>query len=37
LIDRIGTAALVVSAGLMLAAFASLFALRSRKTAAAPI
>ncbi|MFZ2005750.1 MAG: MFS transporter, partial [Stellaceae bacterium] len=37
LIDRIGTAALAVSAGLMLAAFASLFALSSRKTVAAPI
>ena len=37
LIDRIGTAALAVSAGLCLAAFASLFALSSRKTAAAPI
>jgi MFS family permease len=37
LIDRIGTAALAVSAGLCLAAFASLFALSSRNTAAAPI
>ena len=37
LIDRIGTAALAVSAGLCLAAFASLFALSSRQTAAAPI
>ena len=37
LIDRIGTAALAVSAGLCLAAFASLFALSSRRTAAAPI
>lgn len=37
LIDRIGTASLAVSSGLMLAAFATLFALSSRKTAAAPI
>jgi MFS family permease len=37
LIDRIGTAAIAVSAGLCLAAFASLFALRSRRPAAAPI
>jgi MFS family permease len=37
LIDRIGIAALAVSTGLCLAAFASLFALSSRKTAAAPI
>ena len=37
LIDRIGTAAIAVSAGLCLAAFASLFALRSRTTATAPI
>ena len=37
LIDHIGTAALAVSAGLCFAAFASLFALNSRKTAAAPI
>jgi MFS family permease len=37
LIDRIGTAAIAVSAGLCLAAFASLFALRSRSPAAAPI
>jgi MFS family permease len=37
LIDRIGTAAIAVSAGLCLAAFASLFALRSRATVAAPI
>jgi MFS family permease len=37
LIDRIGTAAIAVSAGLCLAAFASLFALRSRQPAAAPI
>ncbi len=37
LIDRIGTAALAVSAGLCLAAFVALFALSSRKTAAAPI
>jgi MFS family permease len=35
LIDRIGTAAIAVSAGLMVAAFASLFALRSRAAAAA--
>jgi len=37
LIDRIGTAAIAVSAGLCLAACASLFALRSRGTVAAPI
>ena len=37
LVDRIGTAALAVSAGLCLAACASLFALRSRAAAAAPI
>jgi MFS family permease len=37
LIDQIGTAAIAVSAGLCLAAFASLFALRSRATLAAPI
>jgi MFS family permease len=37
LIDRIGTAAIAVSAGLCLAAFASLFALRSRAVAPAPI
>ncbi len=37
LIDRVGTAAIAVSAGLCLAAFASLFALRSRSPAAAPI
>ena len=37
LIDRIGTAAVAVSAGLCLAACASLFALRSRPTVAAPI
>jgi hypothetical protein len=37
LIDRIGTAAIAVSAGLCLAAFASLFALRSRAAAPAPI
>ncbi len=37
LIDRIGTAAIAVSAGLCLAACASLFALRSRRTVAAPI
>lgn len=37
LIDRIGTAAIAVSAGLCLAACASLFALRSRSPAAAPI
>jgi hypothetical protein len=37
LIDQIGTAALAVSAGLCFAAFAALFALNSRKTAAAPI
>jgi hypothetical protein len=35
LIDRIGTAAIAVSAGLCLAAFASTFALRSRSPAAA--
>ena len=37
LIDRIGTAAIAVSAGLCLAACVSLFALRSRGTVAAPI
>ena len=37
LIDRIGTAALAVSAGLCIAAFAALFALSSRSTEAAPI
>jgi hypothetical protein len=37
LIDRIGPAAIAVSAGLCLAACASLFALRSRQTIAAPI
>jgi MFS family permease len=37
LIDRIGTAAIAVSAGLCLTACASLFALRSRPTVAAPI
>jgi MFS family permease len=37
LIDRIGTGAIAVSAGLMLAACASLFALRSRRTVAASI
>jgi len=37
LIDQIGTAAIVVSAGLCLAACLSLFALRSRRTVAAPI
>jgi MFS family permease len=37
LIDRIGTGALAVSAGVCLVALASLFALSSRKTAAAPI
>jgi hypothetical protein len=37
LIDRIGTAAIAVSAGLCLAACVSLFALRSRSPAAAPI
>jgi hypothetical protein len=37
LIDRLGTAAISVSAGLCLAAFASLFALRSRAAVPAPI
>lgn len=37
LIDRFGAAAIVVSAGLCIAAFASLFALRSRAAAPAPI
>ena len=37
LIDRMGTAAVAVSAGLMLTACASLFALHSRAPAAAPI
>jgi MFS family permease len=37
LIDRIGAASIAVSAGLCLAACASLFALRSRPTVAAPI
>lgn len=37
LIDRMGTAAIAMSAGLCLAACASLFALRSRAAAAAPI
>ena len=37
LIDQIGTAAITVSAGLCLAACASLFALRSRAAATAPI
>jgi MFS family permease len=37
LIDRLGTAAIAVSAGLCLAACASLFLLRSRSPAAAPI
>jgi MFS family permease len=37
LIDRAGTAAIAVSAGLCLAAFASLFLLRSRSPAPAPI
>jgi MFS family permease len=37
LLDDIGVGAVALSAGLMLAAFASLFALRSRRTAAAPI
>jgi hypothetical protein len=37
LLDRVGAGAVVLSAGLMVAAFASLFALRSRSPAAAPI
>jgi MFS family permease len=37
LLDSVGVGAVTLSAGLMLAAFASLFALRSRQTAAAPI
>ena len=37
LLDRVGVGAATLSAGLMLAGFASLFALRSPRTAAAPI
>ena len=37
LLDRVGAGAVVLSAGLMVAAFVSLFALRSRSPAAAPI
>jgi MFS family permease len=37
LLDKAGIGAVALSGGLMLAAFASLFALRSRQTAAAPI
>jgi MFS family permease len=37
LLDKVGAGAVALSAGLMLAGFASLFALRSRQTAAAPI
>ncbi|HEU0217980.1 MAG TPA: MFS transporter [Stellaceae bacterium] len=37
LLDHVGDGAVVLSAGLMLAAFASLFALRSRSAAPAPI
>jgi hypothetical protein len=37
LLDKAGVGALALSAGLMLAAFGSLFALRSRQAAAAPI
>jgi predicted MFS family arabinose efflux permease len=37
LLDHVGAGAVVLSAGLMVAAFASLFALRSRSPAAAPI
>jgi len=37
LLDSVGVGAVALSAGLMLAAFASLFALRSRAEAAAPI
>jgi MFS family permease len=37
LLDEVGVGAVALSAGLMLAGFVSLFALRSRQTAAAPI
>jgi hypothetical protein len=37
LLDHVGVGSLAVSAGVMLAAFASLFALSSRRTMAAPI
>lgn len=37
LLDSVGVGAVTLSAGLMLAAFASLFALRSRRAVAAPI
>jgi MFS family permease len=37
LLDQVGVGAVALSAGVMLAAFASLFALRSRQPAAAPI